>query len=185
MSQPFHFHYEKASQAIASLLRSEPGHRMNYYRLLKLLYIADRESVRLFGRPIVGGRLVAMDRGPLHSAGFDLMTGKDPTITGWSQYFTTQRFEVEMIHDPGNDALSKREIDLLNNVRAEHESHDDWDVGLLTHEFTEFKKNRAPQGKSRTIPFEDLLVAVGRATDMPAILADARHKATFDRVFGA
>lgn len=158
---------------------------MNYYRLLKLLYIADRESVRQFGRPIVGGRLVAMDRGPLHSAGFDLMTGKDPAISEWSQFFATQRFEIAMIRDPGNDTLSKREIELLNRVRDEHEAHDDWDVGELTHEFEEFKKNLAPRGKSKTIPFEDVLEAVGRAADKPAILKDAENKALFDRVFGA
>lgn len=161
-SNPFHFRYGKAAQAVASLLRPEPHRRMNYYRLLKLLYIADRQSVIETGRPIIGGRLVAMKRGPLHSATLDLMQGKDPATAEWSQYFRTDHYEVEMISDPGNSDLSRREIDMIGRVRAEHESEDEWQV-----------------------PFDDLLAAVGRQGDAAAIEQDAREKAVFDRVFGA
>ena len=183
-TSPFHFQSRKAAQAIASLLRSEPGRRMNYYRLLKLLYIADRESVRASGRPIVGGRLIAMDRGPLHSAGFDVVQGKAHDIAWWSQFFRTDRFDIEMTADPGNGDLSAKEIDMLNRVWAEFEGQDDWEVGKHTHAFEEFQKNLAPPGKSATIPFADLLAAVDRSGDLAAIEQDAEHKALFDKVFG-
>ena len=185
MSSPFHFHYRKANQAIATLLRAEPQRRMNYYRLLKLLYIADRESIRATGRPIIGGRTIAMDRGPLHSAGFDLTQGKDVEIATWSRFFSIDKFDLEMISDPGNGELSRREIDVLNRVRIEHENQDDWAVGDSTHEYEEFKKNEPAKGKSKTIPFEDILAAVGRSDDMDTILKAAKEKAVFDRVFGA
>lgn len=110
MSNPFHFQYAKAAQAVATLLRSEPHRRMNYYRLLKLLYMADRASLQESGRPIIGGRLVAMERGPLHSACYDLIKGADSEAGWWAKYFRTDRWELEMIDDPGNDDLSKREI---------------------------------------------------------------------------
>jgi uncharacterized phage-associated protein len=38
---------------------------MNYMRLLKLLYIAERETLGRTGRPIVGGPVTAMERGPV------------------------------------------------------------------------------------------------------------------------
>jgi hypothetical protein len=185
MSSPFHFHYQKAAQAIACLLRAEPGRRMNYYRLLKLLYIADRESVRATGRPIIGGRTIAMDRGPLHSAGFDLMQGRHTEIAWWSQFFATNKFELEMLDDPGNGDLSRREIDLLNRVRCEHELDDDWKVGEQTHDYEEFRKNQPTKGSSNTIPFRDILMAVGRDDDVEAIEKAAKEKAVFDQVFGA
>jgi uncharacterized phage-associated protein len=184
MSSPFHFHYNKAAQAVASLLRSEPGQRMNYYRLLKLLYIADRQSIEETGRPIIGGRLIAMDRGPLHSAGFDLVQGKDSEIAWWSQFFRTERYDLEMVQDPGNGDLSAREIDVLNRVRNQHEMDDDFEVGKQTHTFPEFIKNQAPPEKSKTIPFTDLLEAVGRGQDAELIMKDAAEMALFDRVFG-
>jgi uncharacterized phage-associated protein len=50
---------------------------MHYYRLLKLLYVADRECLRETSRPIVGGRYIATARGPLHRTLLDLVNGSD------------------------------------------------------------------------------------------------------------
>jgi uncharacterized phage-associated protein len=185
MSTPFHFHYKKAYQAIAALLRAEPERRMNYYRLLKLLYIADRESIRRNGRPIIGGRLIAMERGPLHSAGFDLVQGKGSEIALWSQFFSVEKFDLAMIEEPGNDDLSGREIDLLNDVRMQHELDDDWAVGQKTHEYGEFIKHKPSPGKSNTIPFEDVLEAIGLSGECDSIAKAAKEKAAFDQIFGA
>jgi hypothetical protein len=186
MSTPFHFHYAKAAQAVATLLRTEPSRKMNYYRLLKLLYIADRESLKETGRPIIGGRLVAMKRGPLHSAIYDLINGSDSEIAYWSEFFRTDPHEHELVlcRDPGNDNLCKLEIDLLNRVRDAHDTEDDFEVGERTHEFQEFIKNHPDPGSSKTIPFEDLLAAV-RPNDAEAIIRDAETKELFDKTFGA
>jgi hypothetical protein len=46
----------KTIQAIGVLLRQDGVRCMNYMRLLKLLYIADRETLRRTGRPIVARR---------------------------------------------------------------------------------------------------------------------------------
>jgi len=151
MSSPFHFHYHKGAQAVATLLRSESPRRMNYYRLLKLVYMADRLSVAETGRPIVGGKLIAMERGPLHSTFLDLIKGKDSETPWWSTFFHTHKYELEMVGDPGNGELSPREIDLLNRVSAEHEAEDEWAVGELTHDFAEFQKNKPPKGACQTL----------------------------------
>ncbi len=157
---------------------------MNYYRLLKLLYLADRASLKEGARPIIGGRLVAMERGPLHSACFELIKGTDAESGWWSKYFRTDHWDLEMIEDPGNGDLSKREVDLLNRIRLEYEADDDFEVGKKSHVFPEFINNDPGPGKSKTIPFDELLAAVGRSPDAPAILDDANCKAVFDSVFG-
>jgi uncharacterized phage-associated protein len=185
MKNPFHFQYPKAAQAVAALLRLEEHRRMNYYRLLKLIYIADRRSLQATGRPIVGGRLIAMERGPLHSTGFDLINGTDIQAPWWSQFFRVDNYDLEMLADPGNGDLSKREIELLHQVSDEFKADDEWEVGRKTHAFGEFKKNEPSAGKSCTIPFEDLLEAIGRAADVSEIQRDATTKSVFDRVFGA
>ncbi len=53
---------EKTIQAIGVLFRADRVKRMNYMRLLKLLYIADRESLQETGRPITGGAITARER---------------------------------------------------------------------------------------------------------------------------
>jgi uncharacterized phage-associated protein len=159
---------------------------MNYYRLLKLLYIADRKSIQDTGRPIIGGRFVAMARGPLHSATLDLMQGKDTCAPEWNEQFKTDRYDVEMVADPGNGDLSRREIDTLNAVRMQYEHLDDWAVGEATHEFPEFVKFQPGEDrKVQTIPFAELLSAVGRGNDEESIIRDAKDKSVFDRVFGS
>jgi hypothetical protein len=57
------FQLEKSLQAAGCLLELH-GDCMEYVRLLKLLYIADREMVAEAGAPITGDRAVAMDHGP-------------------------------------------------------------------------------------------------------------------------
>ena len=64
----------KAVQAAAVLLRNE-GTKMTRLRLLKLLLIADRKSIKEMGVPILGSKIVAMDNGPLHSEIYDLIKG--------------------------------------------------------------------------------------------------------------
>jgi len=48
---------------------------MNYLKLMKLLYLADRESMRRNGRPISGDRYVSMDHGPVLSQTLNLING--------------------------------------------------------------------------------------------------------------
>jgi hypothetical protein len=63
----FSFDEQKATAAAGVLLKKCPGRRMKYIRLLKLLYIADRESLRNRGRPIVGDRYISMKKGAARS----------------------------------------------------------------------------------------------------------------------
>ena len=49
----FRFNFEKTLQA-AGVLMSSDGDRMEHMRLLKLMYIADREMLAETGSPITG-----------------------------------------------------------------------------------------------------------------------------------
>ena len=59
----FIFDERKAAQAAAHLLRRH-GSSMPYIKLIKLLYLADRQSLIETGYTITGDRLVAMADGP-------------------------------------------------------------------------------------------------------------------------
>lgn len=50
------------------------GLDLTSYRVVKLLYLADREHLRRFGRPISFDRYVAMENGPVASHALDIMT---------------------------------------------------------------------------------------------------------------
>lgn len=73
------FSVERTAQAAGILLQAEEGHRMKYIRLLKLLYVADRESIRQSGFPITGDNVYAMRNGPVLSTTYNLLKGEGAT----------------------------------------------------------------------------------------------------------
>ena len=175
----------KVAQACAVLLKSEPTRRMSRLRLLKLLYIADREYLKERGRPITGDRVAAMDHGPVLSRTYDLIKGTDIGAPTWGRHFRNLGArDVELGEDPGAGKLSRFEIEKLQQVASRLADLDDWSVAELTHGFPEWEKNAPAKGASRPIPLDDLLAATGRLDQKESLLADERALQAADRVFG-
>lgn len=180
----FRLNPEKALQAAAVLLRQERTHRMNYMRLLKLLYLADRLSLQERGRSITNDRAVAMQRGPLPSGVFDIIKEEHTFAPRWSSFIERDGFDVALIEDPGNADLSKVEIATLLGVTQVNRGLDEWDLVLATHQLPEWRKND-PGDSSKDIPIEDILEAIGRSDDAASIIEDAETSHGFDRFFEA
>ena len=125
VSNPFRFDLEKAVQAVGVILRQEPGRRINYMKLLKLLEIAERESLRDTGNMITGDRLVAMDRGPLPSNVYNLIKGEHIGVPHWDTFIDRERYHVALRRNPGVSRLSRFEIEKLQQVTTRHENDDE------------------------------------------------------------
>jgi uncharacterized phage-associated protein len=176
-----HFHVQKAIQAAAELLRFERN-RMSYIRLLKLLYISDREALRESGLPLLGSRAVAMDHGPLHSDVLNLVNGIHEYTPLWSRFFSTIGYKVEATDQAENGLLSQYEIQKLREVSEKYAPFTDWDIcQQMTHSFEEWKKNYE-EGTSKTIQLEDIIDAVGRGGDKESILDDLAELEAFDKL---
>jgi Protein of unknown function (DUF4065) len=89
----FQFRFEKALQATGVLLELAGG-RMEYLRLLKLLYISDREMIAESLSPITGDRVVAMNHGPVLSQIYDLIKGQSAKSGEWLDYVSTVNYDV-------------------------------------------------------------------------------------------
>ncbi len=181
----FRFSTKKSIQAAAVLLRLAHDRRMEYLRLLKLLYIADRRHLQKYQRPIIGSRLVAMKNGPLHGELYDLVKGEHIGEPLWSEYIQRENYEVELLKDPGVSELSVAEVRTLTDTLECHQTMTEWDLVEITHDFDEWCKNYpdSSANTSCTIPFSDLLDAVGLQNEKPAILSDLQEKAEMDRLF--
>lgn len=182
MSYPFKFSLTKAFQAVAVLLEQEAGQRMNYMRLLKLLYIAEREALKRTGRAITGDFPIAMERGPLPEATFQLIKGEHESFKLWSAHFARQKFDLQIVDNPGHGALSPFEIELLQEVSETHVGRDEWDLVKFTHTLPEWIKNN-PGTSSKSIPIEDIFDAIGRH-DLKDVEAEAEEDDFLDSIFG-
>lgn len=182
MAYPFRFDFQQAVQAIAYLLRNEPGHQMNYMRLLKLLYIAERETLAEAGVPLTGSRAVAMERGPVLEEVFALIRGTHQNSAEWSNYFRTENYRLHMTADPGMGRLRRFTAEKLGEVARRHEGDDEWEMVRITHLLPEWIKND-PGCSSTEIPLLDILSAVGRDGDIARILENAQFDARAARFF--
>src|SRR5206468_3542051 len=126
----------------AVLTKREPSCTISRMRLLKLLYISDREALREIGRTITGDSLCAMRKGPVLSGFYDIMKGESFHSKMFERYFTTVRFYVTLSKRIGNGYLNRYEIRKLNEVSERFQSFDDDDLSEHTHEFEEWIKNK-------------------------------------------
>jgi uncharacterized phage-associated protein len=159
---------------------------MGYLRLLKLLYLADREHLRTAHRPIVGTRTVAMKNGPLHSEVYNLVKGEHIDDPLWSDHVRKQGYQIELVKDPGRSGLSAAEVRTLSDTFERYASMGEWDLVEVTHDFPEWLKNYPDESAdtSCTIPFDDLLEAVGlRGEKRRAVLNALREEADMNRLF--
>lgn len=179
MNQP---NVDKLVQASAVLLKQEGGHRMAYMRLLKLLYIADRESIKEYGLPITFDRWYALQRGPIVSRVYSLIKGEDVDSPQWAEYIEREKYHVRLVSDPRPTKLSRREIRVLQQVSDNYEDKDEWDLSNLTHAFPEWQKNKPESGASNPIPLEDMLEALGRSEWLEDVREELRERECIERL---
>lgn len=180
----FPLDFDKLVQATAFLLRREHTRSMNYMRLVKLIYIADRESLAERGHPIAGGSACAMERGPVISELLDLIKGMHLRAPEWSGFFEREGYDIRLKGEPGNAALSRRDIGKLEEVASRYSDRDEWEMVDLTHSFPEWQCNN-PGESSRPIPLADILAAVKRTEDAAEIQEDARQQMLMLRLLEA
>jgi uncharacterized phage-associated protein len=179
----FRHNLEKTIEAAAVLLRTDRTQRMNYMKLLKLLYIADRESIKETGRPITGDHVVAMERGPVLSRTLDLIRGLDARSDQWSRFIEEDHHYVKLIESPGRGHLCRADIQTLERVAGRFEDYDEWDMVEYTHTLPEWLKNKSGTA-SRPIPLGDILSALGMADKEQDISARARESSAIRSFFG-
>jgi uncharacterized phage-associated protein len=179
----FRFDYHKTLQASGVLLGLD-ANRMAYIRLLKLLYIADREWLAEAGRTITGDEAVAMKNGPVLSRVYDLIKGVAPRADDWVEHIRKVDYSVELKKDPGRGKLSKGEIEKLTEVSERYRAMDDWELSEHTHEFPEWR-NHYRADASTPIPWQEMLEAQGKADLIEIAERDEAARVYLDSLFGA
>ncbi|GMV83872.1 MAG: hypothetical protein AMXMBFR7_50560 [Planctomycetota bacterium] len=171
--QHWRFNLIKSIQAAAELLAREPGRQMSRLRLIKLLYIADREALKETGRPITWDRWVAMKHGPVLSRFYDVIKGLEVGSTELAKYVDQQGYQIILRSDPGKGQLNRYEIRKLAELSNRYRDQDEWELVEITHQFPEWIKNN-PGDSSRQIPLEDILAGVDMDSErIQAVLRDA------------
>ena len=131
------FEQRKATQIAGLLLklRNQDG-KMSYMKLVKLMYLVDREALLRWGFSLTGDSFVSMKHGQILSITYDLVRHSLFGKRYWYQ-FISEPFgdkEVRLIKEPETDELSKADVELITEV-FDHFGHwDRWAVQRYTHD---------------------------------------------------
>ena len=154
----FVFNEKRAAQAAARLLRRHGG-PMEYFKLVKLLYLADRKIFIEIGRPITGDCMVSMEHGPVLSGVYDLIKGDRAGDGSWGAYVRPrQGFSVSWTGCEDAEELSDRERDVLDEIYGEFGSLHWWDLRNETHRLAEWHD---PDKSSAPIDPAEILASSG------------------------
>jgi uncharacterized phage-associated protein len=155
------FREDKATQAAARLLRLRGG-KMSHLKLIKLLYLAEREALIRFGAPLTYDSYVSMPHGPVLSATLDRIN-EQPIYEGgyWDKHITPKlNHEVSLrdMNNVPNDQLSRAEEAILDEIFQKYGHLSRWDLVELTHQLPGWTD---PDGSSLPIEPADILLSEG------------------------
>ena len=173
------FDEAKATQAAARLLTLRGG-TMSYVKLVKLLYLADREALIRWGRPITMDRYVSTDNGPVVSRIYDLIRNEPlpNSFHVWRKFISSpENYEVRLLGDPGCGVLSNPERELVDEVFAEHGRQSRWKVVDFTRSLPEWTY---PDGGALPIDYRDILKAAHRTEKEISAAEDALEYAALE-----
>jgi uncharacterized phage-associated protein len=115
----FNFNETKTVEAIAFIAQRWPG--ITPFFLAKVLFFADRDHLRLYGRPVTGDIYIAMADGPVPShvydmvkANLDFFGAPDVIVAAISVDRNAQYPRVYARRDPDLDVLSETDIAALD-----------------------------------------------------------------------
>jgi len=157
----FQFSEEKTTQAAALFLKCAGG-KMNYMKLIKLLYLADRKALEKWERPITGDSYISMRHGPVLSNVLDFISNEDDpdNPSFWSAFIKQSGYDVELSGEPQDGELSQREIDLINDIFRQYKDMNKWALVKYLHET--LPEWEDPDCTSIPIRVEDILKALGK-----------------------
>ena len=167
----FPFNEAKATEAAAHLLKLR-GAPMSYLKLVKLLYLVDREALLEFGRPVTTDRYVSTDQGPSLSKVSDLITVGSAVPSVWSDFVSPLEgdLEVELRREAAQGELSDAEVKVIKAIFAHFGQQSRWELIDYSRTLREWVN---PEGTKMPIEYSDILKAGGKsASEIKAIISE-------------
>lgn len=166
------FNAEKATHLAGSILL-QAGGCLSVIKLMKLMYICDRESIKQYAHPITFDKCVSMEHGPVLSTVYNMMNGAadrnkyqpiwDASVTGRDNYSIS-------VKDGFISKLDDIEKSIVDKVLSKFKNYDQWQLVDYTHKY--FKEWKDPHGTSKAIEIADIFCAVGYGKQESEMLAE-------------
>ena len=151
------FDSEKAAQVAAWFALKESG-AINQLKLMKLMYLAEREAIHQYNMPMLMDNYVSMKLGPVLSKTYDLAKGEvaDEAWQEWIRSVGDYKL-ASCKASPNFDALSRADLRVLEKVWDTFGHLDRFDLADRTHHEDVCPEWEDPGDTSEPIPVKRIL----------------------------
>lgn len=157
------FNYEKIAQTVFYLIQKY-NHQLNYTKLIKLLYFADKMAIKQINKSITGDTYVCMKCGPVLSKTYDLIRKKSSDLQAqsfWNSRFDTNSTDLLCLNDRMPfDKLSKKERQILDEIDEKYHNNTYSEMIKLTHDPEICPEWKNPGTTSYSLNYEDILLSI-------------------------
>lgn len=141
---------------------------MNYLRLMKLMYLSERQMLLQYGMTITGDSFYALERGSVLSTLLDMIRNKGEDSLKWQELIKTNGYQVALNVDPGDGSLSEAETEIFDEIYDYYNSLSTSDLIDFTHTLPEWEDIYIPESHtSIPITVENILTKSGNAELLP------------------
>ena len=130
--------------------------KVDKIKLVKMLYIADRDHFLKHGYPITGDVQYALPKGPAPSKTYDMLKGNRLESEDCLRCLHEEDFVFSLREGAMPETLDETEITVLNDVIEEHGQKNQWTLVEETHSYSEYVAVYR-EGTSTIIPYEKIL----------------------------
>jgi uncharacterized phage-associated protein len=149
----FEYNFTKSIELMAFFAQKIPG--VQKAKMMKLVYLADKEHFLRHGYPITGDRQYAMKLGPVPSQCLDVLDGDiNPEETFKFLHINNNR--ILLLEYPNSSSLTESELAVAGEILEKYGKK--WWRSLIdeTHELPEYKEV-FEENTSTFIPYETIL----------------------------
>ncbi|MEL7070134.1 MAG: Panacea domain-containing protein [Cyanobacteria bacterium J06581_3] len=161
----FCFNEKKATQLAAAFIERSGG-VLNYMKLTKLMYMADRAALVGWARPITGDAYLAMKHGPVLGETYSMISdGQSPASDSyWFNYVErTGKYNVALLQPCPPSNLSEAERTIIDEIFERYGHYDKWELVDHLHEI--LPEWSHPGIGCFSISMRDILTAEGFSSD--------------------
>lgn len=154
---------------MSAFFANKQGGTIKVLKLIKLLYLSDRESINQHGSPISFDVLMSMQYGPVLSKTLDLLNGfvQGSDSDTWAEWFDSRdNNDVALkrkVERDSLDEISDIDLDILNSVWCSFGKMNQFQLVDYTH--ANCKEWKDPNGSSSLIEDRAILKALNKSED--------------------
>lgn len=176
---------------MAAFFATRQGGRIYILKLIKLMYLADRESISRYGSPITFDSFFSLDNGPILSRTLNLISGllEGSEAAAWDEWIRDRSNHMvsatqDNLKREDLDELSEADLEVIEHVWAQFGKMDRWTIRDYTHDHCSEWEH--PQGSRKEICDRDILIAVGADEDKASELSDdILAQRNLDKIFAS